>query len=120
MVRSTCFASTGREIENRAENADKGRRCALEILRELIRIDVVHNEIHEDAQGNVFVKNLSMIPVRTAEEVDEIVQMGLKLRATHETRMNSVSSRSHTIFSINVLQQSKNIRMIRLIQQLTW
>ncbi|KDO31262.1 hypothetical protein SPRG_22124 [Saprolegnia parasitica CBS 223.65] len=61
-------------------------------------------EIHEDAQGQVFVKDLSMIEVTRREEVNVMVQMGLKLRSTHETKMNAVSSRSHTVFSIHVFQ----------------
>lgn len=63
-------------------------------------------EIHEDAQGNVFVKDLAMVTVTSREEVDALVQSGLKLRATHETKMNAVSSRSHTVFTIHVFQQS--------------
>jgi hypothetical protein len=42
--------------------------------------------INEDAQGNVYVKGLSIIPVSTPEEVVTIIQMGLRLRATHEVR----------------------------------
>ncbi|OQR96253.1 kinesin-like protein [Achlya hypogyna] len=61
-------------------------------------------EIHEDATGQVFVKDLSMIEVTRRDEVNVIVQMGLKLRSTHETKMNAVSSRSHTVFSIHVFQ----------------
>lgn len=64
-------------------------------------------EIHEDAQGNVFVKDLAMVTVTSREEVDVLVQSGLKLRATHETKMNAVSSRSHTVFTIHIFQQSK-------------
>lgn len=65
-------------------------------------------EIHEDAQGNVFVKDLAMVTVTSREEVDALVQSGLKLRATHETKMNAVSSRSHTVFTIHIFQQSKH------------
>ena len=63
--------------------------------------------IHEDAKGNVFVKDLSIIPVETPEEVMTIVQMGFRLRATHETKMNTVSSRSHTVFTMHVLQKDR-------------
>lgn len=66
-------------------------------------------EIHEDAQGRVFVKDLSLITVTSREEVDALIQSGLKLRATHETKMNAVSSRSHTVFTIHVFQQSKRL-----------
>ncbi|KAG7393494.1 hypothetical protein PHYPSEUDO_007331 [Phytophthora pseudosyringae] len=65
-------------------------------------------EIHEDAQGRVFVKDLSMVTVTSREEVDAIVQCGLKLRSTHETKMNAVSSRSHTVFTIHVFQQVRD------------
>ena len=61
--------------------------------------------IHEDLAGNVFVKDLSVIPVSTPEEVLTIVQMGFKLRATHETKMNAVSSRSHTVFTLTIVQK---------------
>lgn len=46
-----------------------------------------------------------MVTVTSCEEVDALVQSGLKLRATHETKMNAVSSRSHTVFTIHVFQQ---------------
>ena len=64
-------------------------------------------EIHEDVGGNVFVKGLSMIPVSTSEEAMNIVQTGFKLRATHETKMNKYSSRSHTVFTLNILQRDR-------------
>ena len=34
-----------------------------------------------------------------------MINMGLQLRATHDTKINEVSSRSHTVFTINVLQK---------------
>lgn len=36
-----------------------------------------------------------------------IVQMGFRLRATHETKMNAVSSRSHTVFTITIVQTDR-------------
>ena len=62
-------------------------------------------KIHEDLAGNVFVKGLSVIPVSTPEEAMTVVQMGFKLRATHETKMNAVSSRSHTVFTLTIVQK---------------
>lgn len=77
-------------------------------LREVFEgYKTMNYDIREDAEGNVFVKDLSMIPVTTLEEVMSIINMGLKLRATHETKMNQTSSRSHTIFSINIIQRDK-------------
>jgi hypothetical protein len=64
-------------------------------------------EIREDSDGNVFVGNLSMVPVTTIDEVMAMIETGLKLRATHETKMNATSSRSHTVFTMSVLQRDK-------------
>jgi hypothetical protein len=69
--------------------------------------EIEKHEIHEDANRNVFVKDLSVIPVTSPEEVITVVQMGLKLRATHETKMNAVSSRSHTVFTITIVQKDR-------------
>jgi hypothetical protein len=49
----------------------------------------IHYDIYEDAEGNVFVKDISTISVTSAEEVFSVMQQGLKLRATHETKMNT-------------------------------
>jgi hypothetical protein len=64
-------------------------------------------EIREDGEGQVFVKNLSMVAVTTIEEVIAMINTGLKVRATHETKMNMTSSRSHTVFTLAVSQKNK-------------
>ncbi|CCI46172.1 unnamed protein product [Albugo candida] len=87
-------------------------------------------EIHEDAEGNVFVKDLSIVTVTSREEVrndaflsnyidslhllqvDAIIQSGLRLRATYETKMNAVSSRSHTVFTLHIFQHLKDTEEI--------
>jgi len=62
-------------------------------------------EIREDVEGNVYVKDLSILPVTKLSEVEEIVERGFRLRATHQTKMNTTSSRSHTVFMVNVVQK---------------
>lgn len=69
--------------------------------------NTMHYDIREDGEGNVFVKDLSNIPVQSVNEVMAVIKMGLKVRATHETKMNSTSSRSHTVFTITVIQHDK-------------
>ena len=53
------------------------------------------------------ILNLTQVPVTTIEEVMSMVDLGLKVRATHETKMNVFSSRSHTVFTLSVLQRDK-------------
>ena len=74
------------------------------IVNEFTEMDL---EIHEDAQGEVYVKDMTLVPVNSADEINIVIAEGLKLRATHETKMNAVSSRSHTVFSIVVTQTDK-------------
>ena len=64
-------------------------------------------QIHEDSLGNVFVKDLTTIPLNFMEEALEVVSLGIKVRATHETKMNNVSSRSHTVFNLTVTHREK-------------
>lgn len=77
-------------------------------LKEVLdEYNVMNYEIREDSEGNVFVKDLSLIPVSSLDEVMSLINAGLKVRATHETKMNANSSRSHTVFTITVLQRDK-------------
>lgn len=64
-------------------------------------------EIQADAKGNVFVKDLTILNVASADEIMSIINFGLNLRATHGTKMNAVSSRSHTVFTIRIVQTIK-------------
>ncbi|TMW57351.1 hypothetical protein Poli38472_003276 [Pythium oligandrum] len=92
---------------NRTESASSFGSNPSKLVDEEYDYEKANFEIHEDAQGRVFVKDLSMVTVTSREEVDALVQSGLKLRATHETKMNAVSSRSHTVFTIHVFQQDR-------------
>lgn len=64
--------------------------------------------IHESPQGLVYVEDLTLIPVTKIQEVLDVVNLGVQMRATHETRLNARSSRSHTIFSISIVQKSRS------------
>ena len=64
-------------------------------------------ELHEDGKGQVYVKGLVKMPMGSPAEVLSLVEAGFRLRATHETRMNATSSRSHTVFTIYVAQHDR-------------
>jgi hypothetical protein len=66
-------------------------------------------EVHEAPNGQVFVRDLTLVPVKNITEVLDVVNLGVGLRQTHETRMNATSSRSHTIFTINVVQKDRRL-----------
>ena len=52
--------------------------------------------------GNVTVKGLRQVEVSSLETVHALIRGGLALRQTASTALNDVSSRSHTIFTLNV------------------
>jgi len=64
-------------------------------------------DVREDAAGNVYVEGLSVLKVDSAEQALEVVRRGMSLRATQETKMNAVSSRSHTVLTLHVLQKDR-------------
>lgn len=59
-------------------------------------------EIHEGPDGKVYVKALTSIPITTVDEAMAVIRAGFDKRATFETAMNPVSSRSHTVFSLTI------------------
>lgn len=84
----------------------------LEIYNEQI-FDLLSNskeklEIKESSNKGVFVKDLSIIPASSLEEMMRLMEMGSRNRSVGETAMNKESSRSHSIFTIHV-ETSENV-----------
>ena len=51
-------------------------------------------------QGETYVQGLSEFSVKSVEETFELLQTAERNRKTRETDMNSLSSRSHSIFQV--------------------
>lgn len=62
-------------------------------------------QIHQDKDKGVYVKDLSAFTVKTVEDMNNKLKQGSKSRHVGTTEMNSVSSRSHSIFVIRVQQE---------------
>lgn len=56
----------------------------------------------ESKELGVFVKDLTMYIVKNKDEIQTIMDKGSKNRITAQTAMNEDSSRSHSIFIINI------------------
>ena len=61
-------------------------------------------DIHETSHKKVYVKGLSVHSVLSPQRVMELLSIGVANRQTAETRMNDVSSRSHSIVQFTVMQ----------------
>ncbi len=61
--------------------------------------------IREDAKGEIFVTGIKEEQVNNASDVLRCLQNGSLCRTTKSTQMNSVSSRSHAVFTITLRQR---------------
>ncbi|CAM9561529.1 unnamed protein product, partial [Phaeothamnion confervicola] len=59
-------------------------------------------ELKENMDSGVYVKDLTSFVVKSAMEIDHVMQAGKKNRSVGSTLMNQTSSRSHSIFTIVV------------------
>jgi hypothetical protein len=74
-----------------------------EEIRDLLSKDPTNKlELKENADHEVYVKELTTIVVKSAAEMDAVLQAGKKNRVTGATLMNQQSSRSHAVFTITV------------------
>ena len=64
--------------------------------------------IREDKKKGVFVEGLSEWVVRSPAEIYGLMERGGTVRATGETKMNEVSSRSHAVFIV-IAEQSETL-----------
>merc|ERR1719201_2522581 len=58
--------------------------------------------LYDDTKGGLTVDNLLEVPVRSTEETLTYMAMAVKRRKVAETQMNKMSSRSHTIFTLQI------------------
>ncbi|KAM9561505.1 LOW QUALITY PROTEIN: kinesin-like protein KIF20B [Salvelinus alpinus] len=60
--------------------------------------------LSQDIKGNTFVKALKWVQVNNFEEAYKVMKIGKKNQSFSCTKLNNVSSRSHSIFSIRILR----------------
>ncbi|XP_028916356.1 kinesin-like protein KIF20B isoform X2 [Ornithorhynchus anatinus] len=60
--------------------------------------------LSQDVKGCSFIKDLQWIQVSDSKEAYRLLKLGIKHQSVAYTKLNSVSSRSHSIFTIRTLQ----------------
>lgn len=78
----------------------------MEKIRDLLVPQNDNLPVHEDKQRGVYVKGLLECYVQNVDEVYQILERGGQSRAVAATNMNQESSRSHSIFVIEVAQKN--------------
>lgn len=66
--------------------------------------DMVY-KIHEDSYGGIQIKGITQKTVSSAHEALQCLRAGALSRTTASTQMNTQSSRSHAIFTLQIKQQ---------------
>nr|CAG4643721.1 EOG090X014G [Lepidurus arcticus] len=74
-------------------------------IRDLLDVSKVNLSVHEDKNRIPFVKGATERFVSSPEEVFEVIEEGKSNRHIAVTNMNEHSSRSHSVFLINVKQE---------------
>ena len=73
-----------------------------ETVNDLIDPSKKNLEIRESGNKGIFVNNLSEITVNNVDKAMQLLNKGESNRIIAETKLNEKSSRSHTIFKINI------------------
>ena len=88
-----------------------------ETVNDLIDTNKKNLEIRESPKG-IFVNNLSEIIVTNVEKAMQLLNKGENNRIIAETKLNEKSSRSHTIFKINIefnIKEKKYYSQLNLV-----
>ncbi|RYP70332.1 hypothetical protein DL771_005539 [Monosporascus sp. 5C6A] len=87
-----------------------------EQLRDLLLPDHVQQHertpvtIREDQKGNIILTGLRQLEINSVEDLMNALAFGSSIRQTDATAINAKSSRSHAVFSLNLVQRkSKSI-----------
>ncbi|XP_004749736.1 kinesin-like protein KIF20B isoform X2 [Mustela putorius furo] len=72
--------------------------------------------LSQDVRGYSFIKDLQWIQVSDSKEAYRLLKLGIKHQSVAFTKLNNASSRSHSIFTIRILQieDSEMPRVIRV------
>ena len=84
-------------------------RCSMveiyrENLRDLLSSDKTELRIKESPRRGIYIDGLNEVFVVCEEEIMEVIETGEQMRSVASTRMNQSSSRSHTIFILEIAQ----------------
>ena len=82
-----------------------------ETLRDLLIPDTIPLQdriavtIREDAKGRIIIPGLHQVNINSIEDLLNALNFGSAIRQTDATAINAKSSRSHAVFSINLVQK---------------
>lgn len=66
--------------------------------------------IREDVKGNIILTGLRQVEVNSVDDLLNVLNQGSTLRQTDATAINARSSRSHAVFSLNLVQKKSKLQ----------
>ncbi|CAK3870450.1 related to kinesin [Lecanosticta acicola] len=64
--------------------------------------------IREDTRGRIMLTGLTQVPINSPEDLLNALNFGSAIRQTDATAINARSSRSHAVFSLNLVQKKSD------------
>ena len=64
--------------------------------------------IREDVKGHILLTNLHTVEINSVDDLMAALNFGSMIRQTDSTAINAKSSRSHAVFSLNLLSSALN------------
>ena len=100
-----------KQILDSSSNLEFTVKCSymeiyMEKVKDLLNPSQDNLPVHEDKTRGVYVKGLLEVFVSSVDEVYQVMQRGLASRVVRDTQMNAESSRSHSIFVLQVSQKN--------------
>lgn len=69
--------------------------------------------IREDAKGRILLTGLKQVPINSIEDLLNALNFGSSIRQTDSTSINARSSRSHAVFSLNLVQKRSSATPVK-------
>ncbi|EGR28879.1 kinesin motor domain protein [Ichthyophthirius multifiliis] len=103
-------------VNNDETDAEYIIKCSmLEIYKEnlhdslnIIQDEKVELKIKENPQKGIFIQGLTQKLIQDENELIDVINFGYNNRQTRSTKLNEYSSRSHTIFMVQICQKFPN------------
>eukprot|EP00045_Choanoeca_perplexa_P009845 m.96366 g.96366 ORF g.96366 m.96366 type:complete len:952 (+) comp15050_c0_seq1:34-2889(+) len=77
----------------------------MEKIRDLLCDGNVNLQIHENRERGVYVRHATELYMQDPEDVMEVMRAGSERRSVASTNMNDISSRSHSVFLMEITQK---------------
>ena len=69
--------------------------------------------IREDVKGNILLTGLRQVEINSIDDMMNALNFGSAIRQTDSTAINAKSSRSHAVFSLNLVQRKNKLHAVQ-------